>query len=136
MPRPDICGFHGRMTRRAIATRVGRVQITRSTIAVMGAFALLLLPTTPALTDWTTASRFTVSVALAATGARTWRQTGRPHLSRNLPSITLLTNGKVLLAGGLNSADNTPLDSAELYEPSSGTWSLTTRMPVAKGNPL
>ena len=36
---------------------------------------------------------------------------------------TLLLNGKVLLAGGVDSSD--PLARAELYDPTSGTWSAT-----------
>ncbi len=36
-------------------------------------------------------------------------------------TATLLTNGKVLIAGG----DDTDCTSAELYDPAAGTWSLT-----------
>jgi hypothetical protein len=42
---------------------------------------------------------------------------------RSNQTATLLQNGKVLVAGG--ESINAPLDSAELYDPTTGTWSLT-----------
>jgi hypothetical protein len=43
---------------------------------------------------------------------------------------TLLKNGEVLVTGGNNG--NTTLDSAELYNPSTGTWRATGNMMVAR----
>jgi hypothetical protein len=42
-------------------------------------------------------------------------------------TATLLPNGKVLVAGGVNIADNAfnPLATAELYDPATGQWSAT-----------
>jgi N-acetylneuraminic acid mutarotase len=40
----------------------------------------------------------------------------------------LLTNGKVLVAGGSN-ADGTANATAEIYDPSTGKWAATTNMP-------
>jgi hypothetical protein len=42
-------------------------------------------------------------------------------------TATLLPNGKVLVAGGYNSA-NGRLDSSELYDPANGTWSPTGKL--------
>jgi hypothetical protein len=56
-----------------------------------------------------------------------WSPTGSLNNARFLHTATLV-NGKVLVAGGVvgrNRADATPLNSAELYDPISGTWSPT-----------
>jgi uncharacterized delta-60 repeat protein len=45
--------------------------------------------------------------------------------ARYAHSSTLLPNGKVLVVGGNNSSDS-PIASAELYDPASGTWSATS----------
>src|SRR5205814_1398687 len=47
-------------------------------------------------------------------------------------TATLLPNGKVLVAGGLTSGYRNYVASAELYDPSSGTWSSTGSMSVAR----
>src|SRR5436309_7687364 len=52
----------------------------------------------------------------------TFSNTGSLHTTRQLHTATLLPNGKVLVAGGLNGG---ALSSAELYDPASGTWSDT-----------
>jgi len=71
-----------------------------------------------------------------ATGA--WVVTGNLDTSRALMSATLLPSGKVLVAGGLHldivvssnsiSVNLISLDIAELYDPSSGTWSRTASL--------
>ncbi|CAF3486350.1 unnamed protein product [Rotaria sp. Silwood1] len=48
------------------------------------------------------------------------------NIGRYAHSAFLLTNGKVLIAGGIH--NGTILNSAELYDPSTGTWKTTSNM--------
>ncbi len=61
----------------------------------------------------------------------TWTLTGSLNTARYLHTATLLPNGMVLVAGGLDSNLNA-LDSAELYDPASGTWTLTGSLNTAR----
>lgn len=63
-----------------------------------------------------------------ATG--TWTTTGSLHTARIYDTMTLLTNGQVLVAGGYNTSATAVniLASAELYNPATGTWTLTGKM--------
>ena len=74
-------------------------------------------------------------VATLSTGddpaSGTWTLTGSLNTARYLHTATLLPNGMVLVAGGLDSGLNA-LDSAELYDPASGTWTLTGSLNTAR----
>ncbi|CAF0948223.1 unnamed protein product [Rotaria sordida] len=48
------------------------------------------------------------------------------NIGRYAHSASLLTNGKVLIAGGIH--NGTRLNSAELYDPSTRTWIVTGSM--------
>ena len=65
-----------------------------------------------------------------------WTLTGPMHQAGEQEMATLLANGQVLVAGGYNEggSSGTPfeLSSAELYSPSTGTWSLTAPMPAPR----
>ena len=56
-----------------------------------------------------------------------WTPTGNLNIPRSNHTTTLLANGKVLVAGGSGSYDGQQpgLNSAELYDPATGTWSIT-----------
>jgi N-acetylneuraminic acid mutarotase len=46
-------------------------------------------------------------------------------VARSVHTATLLPNGKVLVIGGYNYEGGGDLNSAELYDPATGTWSIT-----------
>jgi N-acetylneuraminic acid mutarotase len=77
-------------------------------------------------------------VATLSTGddpaSGTWTLTGSLDTARYLHTATLLPNGMVLVAGGLDSNLNA-LDSAELYDPASGAWTLTGSLNTARVAP-
>jgi large repetitive protein len=60
-----------------------------------------------------------------------WTATGPMIAARGNLTATLLPNGKVLVAGGINGAGN-PIATAELYNPSTGKWTATGNMITAR----
>src|SRR5205814_1183585 len=65
----------------------------------------------------------------------TWSVTGSPNVARLYQhTATLLQSGKVLVAGGFNNCSNSCsiLNRAELYDPVSGTWSVTGNLNTAR----
>ncbi len=69
-----------------------------------------------------------------ATG--TWSLTGSMHTARAFHTLTLLPNGQVLAAGGCSGSCVTTFSgitaTAELYDPTTETWSLTGSMSNAR----
>ena len=66
-----------------------------------------------------------------AQSAGTFTPTGRLTTKRVFPTATLLTNGKVLVAGG--GGDSGQLATAELYDPAAGTFTATGSMITFRG---
>ncbi len=60
-----------------------------------------------------------------------WSATGPMIAARGNHTATLLPSGKVLVAGGINSANN-PIGGAELYDPSTGKWTSTGKLITAR----
>src|SRR5438034_9583217 len=60
-----------------------------------------------------------------------WRATGSLNTARSGHTATLLQNGMVLVAGGLDSNFD-PSASAELYDLASGTWTATGSLRSAR----
>jgi len=63
-----------------------------------------------------------------------WSVTGSLNSSRHSHSATLLQSGQVLIAGGSPDGDYMRfMDSAELYDPTTGTWSVTGSLHQSRG---
>ncbi|CAF1077475.1 unnamed protein product [Adineta steineri] len=58
-----------------------------------------------------------------------WAMTGSMSIGRYYHTASTLANGSVLVAGGYNGSY---LNSAELYNPLTGTWAITGSMRVAR----
>jgi large repetitive protein len=87
---------------------------TRHAVAVFWALALWILVATP----------------LWAQAPGTWEPTNDLHQPRAGQTATLLTNGKVLIAGG-KAASGQALASAEIYDPASGQYTqITAQLPT------
>src|SRR5438874_10226419 len=59
-----------------------------------------------------------------------WEYTGSLKTARFHHTATLLPDGRVLVVGGEQA--HTPLASAELYDPATGTWSATGSLNTAR----
>ena len=88
------------------------------------------------LVKLTVLSVFVVTTAAAGCGggkpipsAGTFAATGSMTTMRGGPAVTLLSDGKVLVAGGGYDT------SAELYDPSTGTFTATASMTVVRARP-
>lgn len=63
-----------------------------------------------------------------------WTTTGYMNHTRLCHTETRLADGKVLVAGGYNSSSQQdPIASAELYDPSTGKWTLTGALNISRG---
>lgn len=89
-----------------------------------GASALITLTVTNVLNLAATSSfRFTGGKACAE-----WIRTGNMVSSRYFHASTVLPSGKVLVTGGRGGDDANWLNSAETFDPVTGTWTLTGSM--------
>ena len=76
----------------------------------------------------------TPSLAPSPTSAPHFVPTGSMQVARLFATATLLANGKVLVAGGIPCLDATRgFASAELYEPKTGTFTMTGALTVPRG---
>src|SRR6266852_2953661 len=84
------------------------------TLALAGLVSIGLVPST--------------AVPALAGRSGTWTKTGSLNVARGEETATLLPNGQVLVVGGSSNLAGWPppaLASAELYNPSTGTWTTT-----------
>ncbi|MBI5375179.1 MAG: PKD domain-containing protein [Candidatus Schekmanbacteria bacterium] len=84
-----------------------------------------------AVTGTTVGSHVLKSAELYDPATNTWTFTGSISVARRSPTITLLNDGRVLVAGGGDRASSTvtlPLSIAEIYDPATGTFSVVGNM--------
>jgi N-acetylneuraminic acid mutarotase len=67
------------------------------------------------------------SAELYDPGTGEWYATGKLHTARMYHTATLLSNGKVLIVGGMHDPADF-LNSAELYDPVTQVWTTTTSL--------
>ena len=89
---------------------------------------LLSLPIVIVLAALLILTTFNPSPVFAAPG---WNSVGDLNVARKLHTTTLLSDGRILAVGGISNSGNT-LFSAELYDPSTGRWSATGSLSVAR----
>ncbi|HEV2361342.1 MAG TPA: kelch repeat-containing protein [Acidimicrobiales bacterium] len=78
--------------------------------------------------------RVTTNAELYDPSTRTWRATRPMHVARDGASATELGVGVVLVAGGTGANGGTrELTSAEIYNPTTGSWYVTGSMNVGRG---
>ena len=73
----------------------------------------------------------TNSVEIYDPASGTWMPTNRLNTGRAYHTATLLSNGQVFVAGGLDSSD-TALSTAELFNPATGIWTQTNVLTMAR----
>lgn len=78
-----------------------------------------------------------VAVSALPASAGTWTFTGDMVEAQPQHSLVKLADGRVLAAGGLQPYDGTPetpsaMDTAEIYDPATGQWSLTGSMNIGR----
>ena len=78
---------------------------------------------------------FTATAELYNPSTGKWSTTGSMSVARSEAGIALLTNGQVLIAGGIN-ASGTAITSSELYNPATGKWSVTGSLPTDQDVPI
>src|SRR5208283_4613172 len=99
----------------AYATTSGTATITACAGAVCGSTTATVGPTGPG----------------SITGTAAFASTGNLNTPRDNHTATLLNNGMVLIAGGVGPNSNT-LNTAELYDPTAGTFTPTGNLHTAR----
>ena len=93
----------------------------------------------PVTVQFTTAGAKPIDTLPHATGPGSFAATGQMSTKRGQHTATLLANGKVLIAGGVQStaqdATGVTLATAELYDPATGLFSATGSMAARRRMP-
>ncbi|HVS88720.1 MAG TPA: kelch repeat-containing protein [Candidatus Acidoferrum sp.] len=119
---PCPLGTAGGMAPAAVTGANGIAAFTNLTFDHAGGLGFTIVASTPGLPS-ATSSPFNV-IGFCPTGSMTD--------SRWFHTMTTLPNGKVLMTGGDNNSTGAAIASAELYDPSTGTFTATGSMNQAR----
>ncbi|CAF0842747.1 unnamed protein product [Adineta steineri] len=103
-------------------TTLSTVTTTSTSTSTSTSTTTTTTTTTPSTTTSTTTSISTTTTARHSG----WSNTGNMTDGREMHTVSVLGNGKVLVTGG--SYANTNLNTSELYDPSTGSWTSTGSM--------
>ncbi|CAF1469997.1 unnamed protein product, partial [Adineta steineri] len=101
-----------------------------SMLADVDATSMNVISETRCLSEPSTISTSTTTTTTTTTPIPKWIMTGNMSAARFSHTASTLANGLVLVTGGNGNAGY--LNSAELYNPSSGTWTTTGNMSLAR----
>ncbi|CAF1404823.1 unnamed protein product [Rotaria sordida] len=76
---------------------------------------------------WLTENTTSTTSTTTTTSIPGWSITGNMNYGRSYHTASMLSNGQVLVAGG-SGTGSVSLNSAELYNPSTGVWTITGNM--------
>src|SRR5262249_33293371 len=131
--RLDVCGvhFHGLVDREQSSEMLihspsrskTEDEVMKKSKGMSGHYVGLLVAIIALIIGNTPALRTTRAQVLASS----WSYTGNLNIARTGHTATLLPGGKILVAGGgrIDNARAEIFNSAELYDPATGVWSLT-----------
>jgi N-acetylneuraminic acid mutarotase len=108
------------------------------TASLLGNGTVLVAGGSNAIIDSCSCTTFLSAAELYDPTSNTWSSTGSLATGRYGHTATVLSNGKVLVAGGYGGVPNTLKNvvavqpTAELYDPASGLWSTTAPMNNAR----
>jgi N-acetylneuraminic acid mutarotase len=108
------------------------------TASLLGNGTVLVAGGSNAIIDSCSCTTFLSAAELYNPTSNTWSSTGSLATGRYGHTATVLSNGKVLVAGGYGGVPNTLQNvvavqpTAELYDPASGLWSTTAPMNNAR----
>jgi N-acetylneuraminic acid mutarotase len=108
------------------------VLLRSGNVLVAGGFAPTAEPVSPS-------SDYTRTAEIYDPATNTWRKAANMTTGRFKPTMTVLEDGRVLVAGGSGDLDTghgvnaaVPLASAEIYDPATDSWSDVPSMSVAR----
>ncbi len=133
MPRP----FPSINRRAYLAASIATIAIAGVGLSWYGSFGPSTTGTHPSAPPTASSAASASPELRSAPVARKWTLTGKTVETQLDASVTLLPDGKVLLAGGHGPGlDRVATTTAELFDPSTNDWTRTAAMHVARSRAM